>query len=151
MKPCHNAAMTKIDRTPTRSDFSHVTEWVFDLDNTLYPHHVNLFAQIDKNMTAYVSALLRMERDEARKLQKQYYLENGTTMQGLMIHHVIDPNDLLEKAHEIDVARAEAAKKRAEERVAQPPHSDQDFERARVALMKSLIRLQVASRARTRA
>jgi len=55
-----------------------------------------------------------------------------------------------EKAHEIDVARAEAAKKRAEERVARP-QAAVDFERARVALMKSLIRLQVASRARTRA
>jgi len=54
-----------------------------------------------------------------------------------------------EKAQEIDVARAEAAKKRAEDRVARPP-TDMDFERARIALMKSLIRLQVASRARTR-
>jgi F-type H+-transporting ATPase subunit epsilon len=57
---------------------------------------------------------------------------------------------IAEKAQDIDVARAEAAKKRAEERVARP-QSDVDFERARVALMKSLIRLQVASRARTRA
>ncbi|MBX5160916.1 pyrimidine 5'-nucleotidase [Rhizobium sp. NZLR3b] len=94
--------MTKIDRTPDKADFAHVTDWVFDLDNTLYPHHVNLFAQIDKNMTAYVAALLQMEREEARKLQKQYYLEHGTTLQGLMIHHGIDPNDFLEKAHAID-------------------------------------------------
>ncbi|MGR9551610.1 pyrimidine 5'-nucleotidase [Rhizobium leguminosarum] len=94
--------MTKIDRTPDKSDFEHVTDWVFDLDNTLYPHHVNLFAQIDKNMTAYVAALLQMEREEARKLQKQYYLDHGTTLQGLMIHHGIDPNDFLEKAHAID-------------------------------------------------
>jgi F-type H+-transporting ATPase subunit epsilon len=57
---------------------------------------------------------------------------------------------IAEKAQDINVARAEAAKKRAEERVAKP-QSDSDFERARVALMKSLIRLQVASRARTRA
>jgi F-type H+-transporting ATPase subunit epsilon len=57
---------------------------------------------------------------------------------------------IAEKAHEIDVTRAEASKKRAEERIAQPPQSEVDFERARVALMKSLIRLQVASRARTR-
>jgi len=56
-----------------------------------------------------------------------------------------------EKAQDIDVARAEAAKKRAEERVAASPRPDIDFERARVALMKSLIRLQVASRTRTRA
>ncbi|MGO7697069.1 pyrimidine 5'-nucleotidase, partial [Rhizobium leguminosarum] len=39
--------MTKIDRTPDKTDFEHVTDWVFDIDNTLYPHHVNLFAQID--------------------------------------------------------------------------------------------------------
>ena len=56
-----------------------------------------------------------------------------------------------QKAQDIDLARAEAAKKRAEERVAASPRPDIDFERARVALMKSLIRLQVASRTRTRA
>ena len=54
-----------------------------------------------------------------------------------------------ERAQEIDVARAEAAKKRAEERLARAV-PDIDFERARIAMMKSLIRLQVASRARTR-
>ncbi|MBB6486513.1 pyrimidine 5'-nucleotidase [Rhizobium lusitanum] len=84
------------------SDFSDIRDWVFDLDNTLYPHHVDLFAQIDKNMTAYVSALLQMEREDARRLQKQYYLEHGTTLQGLMIHHGIDPIDFLERAHAID-------------------------------------------------
>jgi len=57
---------------------------------------------------------------------------------------------IAERAEEIDVARAEAAKRRAEERAAKPS-PDIDFERARVALMKSLIRLQVAARARTRA
>jgi F-type H+-transporting ATPase subunit epsilon len=58
---------------------------------------------------------------------------------------------IAERAQDIDVARAEAAKKRAEERIASgPAPSGVDFERARVALMKSSIRLQVASRARTR-
>ncbi len=56
---------------------------------------------------------------------------------------------IAERAHEIDVARAEEAKKRAEERIL-TPQTGMDFERARVAMMKSLIRLQVASRARTR-
>jgi F-type H+-transporting ATPase subunit epsilon len=56
-----------------------------------------------------------------------------------------------ERAEEIDVARAEAAKKRAEERLATGPRNDVDFERARIALLRSLIRLQVATRARTRA
>jgi F-type H+-transporting ATPase subunit epsilon len=55
-----------------------------------------------------------------------------------------------EKAEEIDIARAEAAKKRAEERLAVPSSVDMDAERARIALMKSLIRLQVSTRARIR-
>ena len=56
---------------------------------------------------------------------------------------------IAEKADEIDLARAEAAKQRAEERLAKPA-TDMDFERARIALLKSLVRLQVASRARIR-
>ena len=56
---------------------------------------------------------------------------------------------LAERADEIDAARAEAARRRAEERLAKPV-PEMDFERARIALLKSLIRLQVASRARTR-
>ena len=57
---------------------------------------------------------------------------------------------IAEKADEIDLARAEAAKKRAEERIARAAVVDMDAERARIALMKSLIRLQVATRARIR-
>jgi len=57
---------------------------------------------------------------------------------------------LAERPQDIDVPRAEAAKKRAEERLARPPQSDLDFERARIAMMKALVRLQVASRSRTR-
>jgi F-type H+-transporting ATPase subunit epsilon len=57
--------------------------------------------------------------------------------------------EIAETAAEIDVARAEAAKRRAEERLARP-NMEMDFERARIAMLKSLIRLQVASRARIR-
>jgi F-type H+-transporting ATPase subunit epsilon len=57
--------------------------------------------------------------------------------------------EVAERADEIDVKRAEAAKRRAEERMGRPV-PDIDFERARIALMKSLIRIQVASRARIR-
>lgn len=87
---------------PDPRQFSHVTDWVFDLDNTLYPHHTNLFSQIDVRMTSYVSDLLQLPRDEARKLQKDLYLEYGTTMRGLMELHNIDPDDFLQKAHDID-------------------------------------------------
>jgi F-type H+-transporting ATPase subunit epsilon len=58
---------------------------------------------------------------------------------------------IAEHPDDIDVARAEAARKRAEERLsAGVSRPDTDFARARIALMKSLIRLQVASKARTR-
>jgi putative hydrolase of the HAD superfamily len=94
--------MTQPMTLPVPADFSSIRDWVFDLDNTLYPHSVDLFSQIDRNMTSFVAALLQTDRDSARKLQKQYYLEHGTTLQGLMLHHDIDPDDFLEKAHAID-------------------------------------------------
>lgn len=98
----HKETMSEPHTTPNPADFAHIREWVFDLDNTLYPHRINLFAQIDRNMTAFVSELLQLDPVEAKKLQKQYYLEHGTTLQGLMIHHKVDPNAFLERAHAID-------------------------------------------------
>nr|WP_316657095.1 pyrimidine 5'-nucleotidase [uncultured Gellertiella sp.] len=94
--------MSTIRNTPAKADFDTVRDWVFDLDNTLYPHHVDLFAQIDRNMTAYVARLLAMDPAEARLLQKRYYHDHGTTLKGLMVHHEVDPNDFLEQAHAID-------------------------------------------------
>jgi len=82
---------------------------------------------------------------------EKHYLSVSFGFVEVLPEHVTVLARIAEKAQDIDVARAEAAKKRAEERVAASPRSDIDFERARVALMKSLIRLQVASRARTRA
>jgi putative hydrolase of the HAD superfamily len=87
---------------PDPARFAHVRDWVFDLDNTLYPHHTNLFSQIDVRMTAYVSELLSLPREEARKLQKELYLQYGTTLAGLMERHNIDPDDFLLKVHDID-------------------------------------------------
>jgi putative hydrolase of the HAD superfamily len=94
--------MTDKTALPDRADFAHVTEWVFDLDTTLYPHHVDLFAQIDRNMTAYVARLLDLDHDAARALQKAYYHDHGTTLRGLMHHHGIDPAEFLDAAHQID-------------------------------------------------
>lgn len=78
------------------------TAWVFDLDNTLYPAECDLFAQIDVAMTRYVGRLLGIERDEALRVQKQYYLEHGTTLAGLMARHSADPHHFLQAVHDID-------------------------------------------------
>ena len=85
-----------------RPGFDHVDTWVFDLDNTLYPRRSNLFSQIDVKMTSYVAQLLGLPRDEAPKVQKQYYLEHGTTLKGLMLEHRVDYRDFLDKVHDID-------------------------------------------------
>lgn len=83
-------------------DLSHIRHWIFDLDNTLYPRRCALFSQIDVKMTQYVSQLLDLPHDKARKVQKDYYRDHGTTLQGLMANHHIDPHDFLDHVHDID-------------------------------------------------
>lgn len=78
--------------------------WVFDLDNTLYPAECDLFAEIDQRMTDFVSRFLRLDHVEARKVQKRYYAEHGTTLNGLMSLHGMDPADFLAHVHEIDLS-----------------------------------------------
>ena len=82
----------------------HVADWVFDLDNTLYPAECDLFAEIDTRMTDFVARLTNLPREEARKLQKHYYATYGTTLAGLMTEHGLDPADFLHYVHEIDLS-----------------------------------------------
>jgi F-type H+-transporting ATPase subunit epsilon len=82
--------------------------------------------------------------------QEKHYLAIAFGFAEVLPDRVTVLAQIAERAQEIDVARAEAARKRAEERIARGPQGEHDFERARIAMMKSLIRLQVASRARTR-
>ena len=84
--------------------FDHVTDWVFDLDNTLYPAECDLFAEIDLRMTTFVSKVLALPRDEARTVQKQYYATYGTTLSGLMHVNQIEPADFLHYVHDIDLS-----------------------------------------------
>ncbi|MBL4595657.1 MAG: pyrimidine 5'-nucleotidase [Robiginitomaculum sp.] len=76
--------------------------WVFDLDNTLYPAQCDLFAQIDQKINRFVANFLQMEPAKARVLQKQYYFEHGTTLNGLMKNHPVNPDQFLEFVHDID-------------------------------------------------
>ena len=89
---------------PVPASLSHVTDWVFDLDNTLYPRECNLFAQIDVLITNYVMSVTALDFDAARTLQKTYYREYGTTLNGLMQQHEIDPDHFLNTVHAIDYA-----------------------------------------------
>jgi putative hydrolase of the HAD superfamily len=82
--------------------FSHVDTWVFDLDNTLYPHHLNLWQQVDDRIRNYVAAFLGTTYDEAFRKQKDFYLRYGTTMRGMMVEHGMDPGGFLDFVHQID-------------------------------------------------
>jgi F-type H+-transporting ATPase subunit epsilon len=84
-----------------------------------------------------------------RQGQEKHYLAIAFGFAEVQPEAVTILAQIAEKPDDIDVARAEAAKKRAEERLARPA-MEVDFERARIAMLKSLIRLQVASRARIR-
>ncbi|WP_407495303.1 pyrimidine 5'-nucleotidase [Pseudooceanicola sp. MF1-13] len=91
-----------------RDDFSHVTTWVFDLDNTLYPPSARLFDQIEVRMTDWVMRSLGVDQAEADDLRSRYWRDHGTTLAGLMRNHGIDPGDYLTKVHDIDFSVLDA-------------------------------------------
>ncbi len=78
--------------------------WIFDLDNTLYCQATTrLFDQIEARMTAFVQQALNLDYDAARKLQKDYFVQHGTTLKGLTDHHGVAPADFLDYVHRIDL------------------------------------------------
>jgi putative hydrolase of the HAD superfamily len=85
-----------------RRGFSEVDTWVFDLDNTLYPHHLNLWQQVDVRIRDYIVKFLDVTHDEAFRVQKDYYRRYGTTLRGLMVEHGMKPDDFLDYVHQID-------------------------------------------------
>ena len=85
-----------------KQQFHHITAWVFDLDNTLYPPQFRLFDQIERRMTAWVMQALGVGRTEANRLRQHYWDTYGTTLAGLMREHDIDPAPYLQDVHDID-------------------------------------------------
>ncbi len=86
-----------------RPDLEHVCEWVFDLDNTLYPPSCQLFTQMDARMNGFIRDLLGVDAAEAYRLQKHYFREHGTTLSGLMTLHNVPPKAFLDHVHDLDV------------------------------------------------
>lgn len=83
---------------------NHIRNWIFDLDNTLYPARASLFVQIEARMTDYVANHLGLDRVEARRVQKQYFHAHGTTLAGMMVAHGVDPHEFLEFVHDVDLS-----------------------------------------------
>lgn len=85
--------------------FAHVRDWIFDLDNCLYPPSSRLFELIDQRMGGYIERLLGCDPVEARRIQKSHFHEHGTTLAGLMAEHDVDPHDFLGDVHDIALDR----------------------------------------------
>ena len=83
--------------------FRSIKYWIFDLDNTLYSGDTKVFDQVDKKMSKYISGKLNVSIEEAKKIQKNYFYEYNTTLNGMIKNHKIDPDEFLEFVHDIDI------------------------------------------------
>jgi putative hydrolase of the HAD superfamily len=86
------------------ASLAHIDTWIFDLDNTLYHPRVNLFAQIDARMSRFIADKFSISAADARKMQKQFFLDHGTTLRGLMDVHGVEPHGFLDYVHDIDMS-----------------------------------------------
>ena len=83
--------------------FKLIKYWIFDLDNTLYSGKTKVFEQVDKRMSKYISDKLDVTEEEAKKIQKNYFYEYNTTLNGMIKNHKIDPDEFLEFVHDINI------------------------------------------------
>ena len=90
--------------TAATMDLAHIDTWLFDLDNTLYPPSAGLFAHIDVKMGLFIQRLLGVDPPEARRVQKRFFHDHGTTLRGLMDEHGVAPDEFLDFVHDIDMS-----------------------------------------------
>ncbi len=77
---------------------------LFDLDNTLYPEECDLFSLIDVRINRYMEEVVAIDPTDVDDLRRRYWHDYGATLQGLVRHHAIDPEDYLDYVHAVDVA-----------------------------------------------
>ena len=84
-------------------DLQSIKFWIFDLDNTLYSGNTKVFEQVDKKMTEYISKKLKVDKEEAKKIQKNYFHKYNTTLNGMIKNHKINAHEFLEFVHDINI------------------------------------------------
>ena len=82
---------------------------LLDLDGVCYGKHNNyslekVFGQVSKRMTMFISKRLKIDISTAKQLQTDYFYKYNTSLNGLMIHHKIPPEEFLEYVHDIDLS-----------------------------------------------
>ena len=83
--------------------FNSIKYWIFDLDNTLYSGKTKVFEQVDKRMSKYISNKLNISVEEAKIIQKNYFYEYNTTLNGMIKNHKINPDEFLDFVHDINI------------------------------------------------
>jgi len=81
-----------------------VSDWVFDLDNTIYPARSSLFPRVAERMTAFIMAHFDLAEADAAEMKTRLFRTYGTTMRGLMVEHEMEPDEFLHYVHEIDLS-----------------------------------------------
>jgi putative hydrolase of the HAD superfamily len=84
-------------------ELTKIKYWIFDLDNTLYSGDTKVFDQVDKKMSQFISDKLNVNIKEARKIQKSYFHEYNTTLNGMIKNHKIDADEFLEFVHDVNL------------------------------------------------
>lgn len=85
-------------------EFKNIKNILFDLDGVLYQDLEAVFGQVSKRMTKYISNALSLDLIKAKELQTNYFHKYNTSLNGLMIHHDIKPDEFLEYVHDIDLS-----------------------------------------------
>jgi putative hydrolase of the HAD superfamily len=91
-------------KSPVHFPVSDINDWIFELDNTIYPARSNLFIRVAVRITEFVASHFQVETDEAKIIQKDLFHRYGTTMRGLMVEEKLAPEDYLHYVHDIDVS-----------------------------------------------
>jgi len=96
-------------------ELTNIKYWIFDLDNTLYSGDTKVFDQVDKKMSKFISDKLKVSIEEAKKIQKNYFHEYNTTLNGMIKNHEIDADEFLEFVHDVNLDFLKADKSLEEE------------------------------------
>ena len=84
-------------------ELTKIKYWLFDLNNTLYSGDTKVFDQVDKKMSKFISEKLKVSIEEAKKIQKNYFHEYNTTLNGMIKNHEIDADEFLDFVHDVDL------------------------------------------------
>ena len=76
--------------------------WIFDLDNTLYDINLGLFKKISNRITDFIMSKYSLDIDQAKKIQKEYYLKYGLTLRGLIVEKKLEPEEFLDYVHDVE-------------------------------------------------